>query len=264
MKKSPYLHDAKSLIGTLKRSDNVVERYEQALARIEGQRLQMSSREIAELTGKRHDNVIRDVRAMISELEDGSLDAQEGAKGDLLTSEEISKGLKTQGLRVATYRDHLNRQQTEYLLDHDLTLTLISGYSAKLRYKVVCRLRELTERFEAEVAAAVKTVIQQQADKEGRAYEALLAQARAEVSKPKTMIQHARDLQKGLEEVRMAAAGRMTGAQVERMDADLAAALRSLKVVDKDGRMTRAALARRLEVIRAYVGVCASHGHLTT
>lgn len=217
MKKSPYLHDAKSLIGTLKRSDNVVERYEQAMAQIEGQRLQMSSREIAELTGKRHDNVIRDIRVMISELEDSPLDAQERAKVALLSSEELSKGLKIQGLRVTTYRGPLNREYPEYFLDHDLTLTLISGYSVKLRHKVVCRLRELTERFEAEVAAAVKKVIQQQADKEGRAYEALLAQARAEVSKPKTMIQHARDLQKGLEEVRM------TGAQVERMDADLAA-----------------------------------------
>lgn len=78
------------------------------------------------------------------------------------------------------------------------------------------------------------------------------------------MIQHARDLQKGLEEVRMAAAGRMTSAQVAKMDADLDATLRTLKVVDKDGRMARAALARRLDVIRAYVGVFASHGHLTT
>lgn len=240
MKKSPYLHDAKSLIGTLKRSDNMVERYEQAMAQIEGQRLQMSSREIAELTGKEHFHVKRDIESMAKEL----------------GTDPSSFG--------CIYLDSLNRQQTEYFLDHDLTLTLISGYSVKLRHKVVCRLRELTERFEAEVAAAVKTVIQQQADKEGRAYETLLAQARAEVSKPKTMIQHARDLQKGLEEVRMAAAGRMTSAQVARMDADLAAALRTLRVVDKEGRMTRAALARRLEVIRTYVGVCASHGHLTT
>ena len=44
-----------------------------------GYAVTMSSREIAELTGKRHDNVMADIRSMLSEL-----------KIDVLTFQEIS------------------------------------------------------------------------------------------------------------------------------------------------------------------------------
>ncbi|MDM5178485.1 phage regulatory protein/antirepressor Ant [Massilia sp. DJPM01] len=87
--------------------------------------LAMSSREIAELTEKRHDNVKRDTKAMLIEL---GLDP-----------------LKFEG----KYLDGLNRRQTEYLLDRELTDTLLTGYSAVLRRKVIARWREL----EREVAA---------------------------------------------------------------------------------------------------------------
>ncbi|WP_254413750.1 Rha family transcriptional regulator [Vibrio furnissii] len=66
------------------------------------QNLTMSSREIAELTGKRHDNVKADVTKMLDEL---NLDV-----------------LNFQGI----YFDAQNRKQTEYKLDRYLTLTLVS------------------------------------------------------------------------------------------------------------------------------------------
>ena len=81
--------------------------------------LTMSSRDIAELTGKEHKNVKRDCETMFNELE---LDA--------LSFEHI-------------YSDSMNRQQTEYLLPKDLVETLITGYSIKLRYQVIQRLHEL-------------------------------------------------------------------------------------------------------------------------
>ena len=82
----------------------------------------MSSREIAELTGKRHDHVKRDIKNMLTELE---------------------KDIPSFG---GIYFDSMNRQQTEYHLDKELTETLITGYSTKLRNRVIKRLHELESR----------------------------------------------------------------------------------------------------------------------
>lgn len=79
----------------------------------------MSSREIAELTGKRHDNVLADVRGMLAEL-----------KIDVLTFQGI-------------YLDSMNRQKIEYLLDREHTDCLLTGYSAAMRMAVIKRWREL-------------------------------------------------------------------------------------------------------------------------
>lgn len=79
----------------------------------------MSSREIAELTGKEHKHVKRDIEQMLKSLE---------------------KDAPTFG-RI--YLDAMNRQQTEYHLDRELTQTLITGYSIPLRHKVIQRLNEL-------------------------------------------------------------------------------------------------------------------------
>ncbi len=80
----------------------------------------MSSREIAELTGKRHDNVLRDIKILI---EQGAIDR--------LSFEEIS------------YKDSYGREQAAYELDFDATMTLVTGYNAVLRARVIRRWREL-------------------------------------------------------------------------------------------------------------------------
>ncbi|MGC3935949.1 phage antirepressor KilAC domain-containing protein [Pseudomonas atacamensis] len=92
-------------------------------------RTTMSSREIAELTGKRHPDVKRDIQAMASELE-----------------EDVSDFARI-------YLDSMNREQTEYLLDKELTETLLTGYSAKMRRAVVRRWTELEEQVRPKVLA---------------------------------------------------------------------------------------------------------------
>ncbi len=81
--------------------------------------LTMSSREIADLCEKDHKNVKRDVEAMCSGLEINAL-----------TFERI-------------YKDSRNRDQTEYYLPKDLTLTLVAGYNVKLRKRIIDRWMEL-------------------------------------------------------------------------------------------------------------------------
>ncbi|MBJ8867703.1 phage antirepressor KilAC domain-containing protein [Citrobacter koseri] len=87
----------------------------------------MSSREIADLTGKEHKNVKRDIENMLSDLEE-----------DALTFERI-------------YFDSMNRQQTEYLLDRDHAECLVTGYNAALRMKVIKRIHELEERSKTQL-----------------------------------------------------------------------------------------------------------------
>lgn len=77
----------------------------------------MSSREIADLTGKRHDNVRADIERIAQEL---SLSFQEKS--------EPSDG---------------GRPMQVYLLPKRETLILVSGYSITLRAKIIDRLEEL-------------------------------------------------------------------------------------------------------------------------
>jgi anti-repressor protein len=79
----------------------------------------MSSQEIAGLTGKEHKNVTRDINKMFVELGE-----------DALKFERI-------------YFDSMNRPQVEYVLDRELTDTLLTGYSALARRKVIARWHEL-------------------------------------------------------------------------------------------------------------------------
>lgn len=85
----------------------------------------MSSREIAELTGKEHRNVLRDARAMLTELH---------GEGGVLSFEH-------------TYRDPQNGQTYPMLaLPKRETLILVSGYSVVMRAKIIDRWQELEAR----------------------------------------------------------------------------------------------------------------------
>ncbi|SEE39622.1 Rha family transcriptional regulator [Pseudomonas coleopterorum] len=81
----------------------------------------MSSREIAKLTGKRHDHVMRDIRNMLTELK--------------ITDPSFG----------GSYLDGSGRLLPCFNLDRELTETLVTGYSVPLRHKVIRRLRELEE-----------------------------------------------------------------------------------------------------------------------
>lgn len=89
---------------------------------ITSQALTMTSREIAELTGKQHKDVIRDIRVMIDVLE------QSGADLRHFTEDKDSRA-----------------RTTCFHLDRELTETLITGYSIPLRHKVIRRLRALEQ-----------------------------------------------------------------------------------------------------------------------
>lgn len=84
--------------------------------------LTMSSREIAELCGKEHRNVMRDVRIMLEELGEGVLSFEH------------------------TYTNQQNGQQyVEFLLPKDLTITLVAGYNVRLRHAIVKRWEQLEQ-----------------------------------------------------------------------------------------------------------------------
>lgn len=91
----------------------------------EGPTLTMSSLEIAKLTGKRHDHVLRDIRTMLERLE--------------------IAGPHLWGTAIVPGPNNSKRQVEVAQLSRPLTETLITGYDVKLRHAVVLRLRQLEE-----------------------------------------------------------------------------------------------------------------------
>lgn len=83
----------------------------------------MSSREIAELTGKQHSHVMRDCRVLIEQLSvDPNLDWH---------------------CKSSTYEDSQGKCRDMYVLDKNTTIVLISGYDAVLRMRIIKRWQEL-------------------------------------------------------------------------------------------------------------------------
>ncbi len=87
----------------------------------------MSSREIARLTGKKHSNVCRDIKVMLSTLDIPEFKFESG------------------------YFDKQNQRRTEFLLPKNECLTLVAGYKTGLRYKIIQRWQELEVNSQADI-----------------------------------------------------------------------------------------------------------------
>lgn len=82
----------------------------------------MTSREVAELTGKQHNHVLRDIDVLLESL---SPDLDSGFKSTTYTSGDPPRA----------YR--------QYILDRDATYCLISGYDATSRMRIIKRWQDL-------------------------------------------------------------------------------------------------------------------------
>lgn len=78
--------------------------------------VKISSRDIAELTGKEHKHVKRDIEVALGE------DATKFGR---------------------IYKDSMNREQIEYILPKNIAIGIVSGYSFELRMKIINRLEQL-------------------------------------------------------------------------------------------------------------------------
>jgi anti-repressor protein len=81
----------------------------------------MSSREIARVTGKRHSDVLRDIRKMLQDLD--------------LSERNFA----------SSYFDDNNQERPAIDLNHDLSITLVSGYNVKMRFNIIERWKELEQ-----------------------------------------------------------------------------------------------------------------------
>jgi len=127
----------------------------------------MSSKEIADLTGKRHDNVKRDIEVMLSQL-----------NLDPLNFEDI-------------FLDSMNREQKGYALDKELSICLVSGYNVQLRMSIIKRWNELEAQAQPQFnlpttfSQALLLAAQLEEQKEQLALQVAQQQQVIEVTQPK-------------------------------------------------------------------------------
>lgn len=106
----------------------------------------MDSREIANMTGKKHYNVVRDIRNMLSEIDDSNLSH--------LKEEKDKRGYTK-----------------NFLLPYRETITLLSGYSVSLRHKIISRWMMLEQHMQERQEARLEAPRMTQALKEQRELE---------------------------------------------------------------------------------------------
>jgi len=92
--------------------------------------ISMTSRDLAEFSGKRHAHVLRDIEKMIHAIPE--LINPNPNMGSAPVTESI-------------YRAADNAPRKMYILDKHTTMTLAMGWSAPLRYRVSIRLDELEQ-----------------------------------------------------------------------------------------------------------------------
>jgi phage regulator Rha-like protein len=121
----------------------------------------MLSTEIAELTAKKHLHVMRDIRAIVKELENDnpSLDT---------------------GFKSTTYLAGNGKNEKCYELNYDATMVLLTGYSISLRAKVIARWRELEEQQKPQLPTNYIEALQALIESEKAKQLALENQAKAE------------------------------------------------------------------------------------
>jgi phage regulator Rha-like protein len=124
----------------------------------------MSSREIAELTNKRHSDILRDIRNLLTQL-NGNHNQRMSALVERSDDEEYQRSNRTQykylrkdtieylfdhafkdsgySFVLSEYKDGKGEVRPEYLLTKKDALLLISGYDVVLRANVINRWEEL-------------------------------------------------------------------------------------------------------------------------
>lgn len=100
----------------------------------------MDSREIAELTGKQHAHVIRDIRKQFKEIK-----INESKFGSV-------------------YLDRKNEKRVCFKLDYEQTMILLTGYSIPLRAKVIKRRKELESKNKPTLPNSFAEALQLAAD----------------------------------------------------------------------------------------------------
>lgn len=92
----------------------------------------MTTVEIAAMTGKRHDNVLRDADRAVGLVSQ--------------SQEKMASNLRASiGAAESTYMDGMNRPKRMLVLNRHMVFTLITGYDTSLRYTVVGRWIELEQ-----------------------------------------------------------------------------------------------------------------------
>lgn len=97
------------------------------------QLVSMTSVEIAELIGKRHDHVLRDIRNMVEELNGSKTGESPKLGSHIVVTEDV-------------YLNAQGKQQPLYHLDRKHTFILVAGYSVHLRAKCYDHIQTLERR----------------------------------------------------------------------------------------------------------------------
>lgn len=128
----------------------------------------MSSLEIAELTGKLHFNVLRDIKAIVNELNGLEMPS------DLIASNSDSDialiECKEHGFVVSEYKDKAKRKKPCYRLTKKACLLLVSGYSVKLRLAIIERWEYLEQQLDELKVRGISTEHQKKLHAELQAY----------------------------------------------------------------------------------------------
>ena len=115
-----------------------------SLSLVSSSTLTMTSREIAELTSKRHADVLRDIDRLLESL-----------------NADLRLGFKT-----STYKDSTGKENRQFEMDRDSTFCVVAGYDANARMRIIKRWQELEAGHaipkvaDPTLAALVQTVVE--------------------------------------------------------------------------------------------------------